>query len=112
MLNRVTLVGRMTADPEITTTPNNKKKLDFRMAIEQDFKPKDGERKTDFISCVAWEGNAEFISKYIKKGDMFGIEGRLSPYEYEDKKEGVKRYGMNVIVDNGFFTENKRNKEG
>ena len=106
MLNKVLLIGRLTADPEIKSTTNGKAYLPFRLAIDQEYKPKDGERKTDFISCRAWEGQADFIAKYFKKGNMVGIEGRLSPYEYTDDG-GEKRYGMEVVVDKAFFTENK-----
>ena len=88
------------------TTPNGKNCCSFRLAVERNFKNGE-ERKTDFINFVAWNQTADFIVKRFKKGSVFGVEGWLRPYEYADK-EGTKHYTYEIVVDNVFFTESKK----
>lgn len=109
MFNKAILVGRMTADPELKTTPNGKSVCTFRVAVAR--KPdKDGNRKADFITVVAWRSTAEFISKFFQKGKSIGIEGVIQIREYTDK-EGNKRSAFEVVADNAFFVGDKKTAE-
>ena len=105
MLNRVILMGRLTADPELRQTPSNVATLSFNVAVDRPYQ-KDRERQADFITCVAWRQTAEFISRYFSKGKMIIIEGALRTRTYEDKN-GSKHYVTEVQVDNVQFGESK-----
>ena len=108
MLNHITLMGRLVADPELRRTGSGVAVASFRIAVDRDFAPKDGgERKADFISCVAWRQTGEFISKYFTKGRMIVVDGRLEMRDWTDK-EGNKRTSAEVIVDNAYFGDSKR----
>jgi len=108
MLNRVILMGRITQELELKATPSNVSVLSFNIAVERP-KFKDKEVETDFITCVAWRQQAEFISKYFAKGRMIAVEGALRTRTYEDKN-GTKHYVTEVYVDNVSFTgEPKQN---
>ena len=106
MLNRVILMGRITHDLEIKQTPNGVSVIPFTLAVERQFKGANGERETDFINCVAWRQQAEFIGKYFSKGRMIAIEGNLRTRTYDDKN-GAKHYVTEVYVDNVSFTGEK-----
>ena len=106
MLNRVILMGRITHDLEIKQTPNGVSVLSFTLAVERQFKGVNGERETDFINCVAWRQQAEFIGKYFRKGRMIAIEGNLRTRTYDDKN-GTKHYVTEVYVDKADFTGEK-----
>lgn len=106
MLNRVILMGRITQDLELKQTPNGTSVLSFSVAVERSFARQGEERQTDFINCVAWRQQAEFISKYFGKGRMIAIEGNLRTRNYDDKN-GVKHYVTEVFVDNASFTGEK-----
>ncbi|MEG1778566.1 MAG: single-stranded DNA-binding protein [Oscillospiraceae bacterium] len=106
MFNKVILIGRLTADPELKQTPNGAFVTSFAVAADRSFTPKNGERQTDFIDCVAWQNTAEFIAKYFAKGKVIGIDGSLQTRNYEDKS-GNKRKAVEVLVGNAFFTESK-----
>ena len=108
MLNHITLMGRLVRDPELRRTGNGIAVASFRVAVDRDFAPKDGgERKADFIDCVAWRQTGEFISKYFTKGRMIVVDGRLEMRDWTDK-EGNKRTSAEVIVDNAYFGDSKR----
>ena len=108
MLNHITLMGRLVADPELRRTGSGVAVASFRIAVDRDFAPKDGgERKADFITCVAWRQTGEFISKYFTKGRMIVVDGRLEMRDWTDK-EGNKRTSAEVIVDNAYFGDSKR----
>ena len=112
MLNHITLMGRLVADPELRRTGSGVAVASFRIAVDRDFAPKDGgERKTDFINCVAWRQTGEFVSKYFTKGRMAVVSGRLQIRSWTDK-DGNKRRTAEVVADNVFFGESKRNSEG
>ena len=112
MLNHITLMGRLVADPELRRTGSGVAVASFRIAVDRDFAPKDGgERKADFISCVAWRQTGEFISKYFTKGRMIVVDGRLEMRDWTDK-EGNKRRSAEVIVANAYFGDSKRDGEG
>ena len=108
MLNHITLMGRLVRDPELRRTGSGVAVASFRIAVERDYSPKDGgERKADFIDCVAWSRTGEFISKYFAKGRMIVVDGRLEMRDWTDK-EGNKRISAEVIVENAYFGDSKR----
>ena len=106
MYNKMILVGRMTADPEMKSTPSGVSVCSFSVACDRQFKDKEGNRKADFIPCVAWRGLAEFVVKYFQKGSPIGIEGSLETRKYTDKN-GNNRTMYEVITDRAFFVGSK-----
>lgn len=108
-MNKVILMGRLTADPVIRTTPANKRVCSFTLAVNRRY-AKEGQQQTDFINCVAWEKTAEHIGKYFGKGSMIAIEGRLQIRSW-DNQEGKKQYTTEVIVDASYFTGEKRERQ-
>ena len=112
MLNHIIIMGRLVRDPELRRTGSGVAVASFRVAVDRDYAPKDGgERKADFIDCVAWRQSAEFISRYFHKGSMIIVEGSLRNDNYTDNN-GVKQYRMNVQVDNVTFGESKSASQG
>ena len=112
MLNRVVLMGRMVADPELKQTPNGVSVATFRLAVERNYQPKDSnERVCDFISCVAWRQTGEFITRYFSKGSMIAIEGSIQTRQYQDKN-GNKRTAVEVIADQAYFAGSTGNENG
>jgi len=108
MLNRIILMGRLTRDPELRHTQNGTAVASFSLAVDRDFKYKEsGEKATDFIDIVAWRGTAEFVSKYFTKGRMAVVEGRLQLRDWTDK-DGNKRRSAEVVADNIYFGDSKR----
>lgn len=99
MYNRIVLIGRMTADPELKYTPQGTAVVNFRIAVDRPFANKQGERETDFIDIVAWRQSAEFASNYLNKGRLVLVEGRLQIRDWQTK-EGEKRRTAEVQVDN------------
>lgn len=106
MLNNVTLMGRLVADPELKTTQNGTSVAAFRLAVERNYAPQGQERQADFISCVAWRQTAEFVGKYFTKGRMIAVEGSLQSRNYEDKN-GQKRTAIEVLVERAHFADSK-----
>lgn len=106
MLNRVILMGRITHDLELKQTPSGVSVLTFSVAVERSYSKQGEERQTDFINCVAWRQQAEFISKYFGKGRMIALEGNLRTRSYDDKN-GVKHNVVEVFVDSASFTGEK-----
>ena len=108
MLNHITIMGRLVRDPELRRTGTGIAVASFRVAVDRDFAPKDGgERKADFIDCVAWRQTGEFISKYFTKGRMIVVDGRLEMRDWTDK-EGNKRTSAEIVVENAYFGDSKR----
>ena len=108
MLNHITLMGRLVRDPELRRTGSGVAVASFRIAVDRDYSPKDGgERKADFIDCVAWRQTGEFISKYFTKGRMIVVDGRLEMRDWTDR-EGNKRTSAEINVDNAYFGDSKR----
>ena len=108
MLNHITIMGRLTRDPDLRYTASQTPVASFTLAVDRDYGGKDGqERQTDFIDCVAWRQTAEFISKYYTKGSMAVVDGRLQLRDWVDK-EGNKRRNAEVVIDNIYFGESKR----
>ena len=97
MLNCVTLMGRLTADPEVRTTTTGKSVCTFSIAVDRSFARAGEQRQTDFITIVAWENQANFISRYFSKGSMIAIQGSIQTRAYEDKS-GNKRTAFEVIA--------------
>ena len=106
MFNSVVLTGRLTADPELKTTPNGISVTTFSIAVNRNYRAGE-EQQADFINIVAWRQRAEFITKYFKKGNMIGIEGSIQTRRYQDKN-GNNRTAFEVVVNNAHFMETKR----
>lgn len=106
MLNNVIIMGRLTADPELKSTQGDISFCNFTVAVDRDFKNKDGEREADFIPCTAWRQTAEFICKYFSKGQAIAVHGTLQSRRYEDK-DGNKRTAYDVVVANAWFAGDK-----
>ena len=112
MLNHITIMGRLTRDPELRRTGSGIAVASFTVAVDRDFGGRDGgERETDFIDCVAWRQTGEFVSKYFTKGSMMVVSGRLQIRNWNDK-DGNKRRSAEVVADNVYFGESKRGNEG
>ena len=108
-MNKVILLGRLTAKPELRYTSSNTAFLRFTVAVNRNFTSADGKREADFINVVAWRKQAETISKYFDKGNLIAIEGRLQTGSYDDR-DGNKRYTMDVALDNFEFVEGKNSR--
>ena len=107
MLNKVFIMGRLTRDPELRRTQNGTPVTSFSLAVDRDFKSQGGEKETDFIDVVAWRSTAEFVAKYFTKGRMAVVEGRLQIRDWTDK-DGNKRRSAEVVADNVYFGDSKR----
>ena len=108
MLNHITIMGRLTRDPEMRSTQSGVAVASFTLAVDRDFGGKDGgEKQTDFIDCTAWRHTAEFVSKYFTKGRMAVVSGRLQIDNYTDN-DGNKRRSAKVIADNIYFGDSKK----
>ncbi len=106
MLNKVVLMGRLTADPELRSTQQGTTVTSFSLAVDRRFSAGQ-DKQTDFIDCVAWRNTAEFVSKWFKKGMLVAVTGRLQVRPWEDK-QGNKRRSTEVVVDETYFAESKR----
>ena len=113
-MNKVILMGRITADPELRQTQSGISAVRFNLAVNRKFANKEtGEREADFISCQAWRNTAEFISKYFRKGSMICVEGSLRTGSYTDRTHSdVTHYTTDVIVDNAEFCGGKSDNQG
>ena len=113
-MNKCTFIGRITKDPEFRITTSGTEVISFDIAVQRSFKNNDGEYEADFIRCVAFKKTAEFINKYAKKGYVMAVEGEMRNNNYEDNN-GVKHYGMQLIVNNVnstvLFLNKKNNQE-
>ena len=108
MLNHITIMGRLTRDPELRRTGSGIAVASFTLAVDRDYSPRDGgERETDFIDCVAWRQTGEFVSKYFTKGRMAVVSGRLQIRSWTDK-DGNKRRSAEVVADNVYFGDSRR----
>ena len=110
MINRVVLVGRLTKDPELRSTPNGIASCRFTVAVNRTFSGQDGEQKADFISCQAWRKQAENLANFMKKGNLIGLEGRIQTGSYEGQ-DGKRVYTCDVVADSIQFLE-PRNSTG
>ena len=111
MLNHITLMGRLTRDPELRYTGSQVPVASFTLAVDRDFGGRDGaDRQTDFIDIVAWRNTAEFVSKYFTKGSMAVVSGRLQIRDWIDR-DNNKRRTAEVVAENVYFGESKRSRE-
>lgn len=107
MLNKIIIMGRLTRDPELRRTGSGTAVTSFTIAVDRDFKGQNGEKETDFIDVVCWRNTAEFVSKYFTKGRMAIADGRLQMRDWTDK-DGHKRRSAEVVADNVYFGDSKR----
>lgn len=110
MLNHITVMGRLTADPELRRTGSGTAVASFSIACERDFASSGTEKETDFINIVAWRNTAEFVSKYFSKGRMAIISGRLQMRSFTDKN-GNKRVAAEVVAESVYFGDSKRDAD-
>ena len=108
-MNKAILIGRVTKNIETKTTTSGKPVASFTLAVNRDYKNADGKYDADFINCVSFGQQAETISKYVCKGDKFGVIGKLNTRTF-DKQDGSKVYVTEVIVDSFEFLESKKDK--
>ncbi|MCR5788235.1 MAG: single-stranded DNA-binding protein [Bacilli bacterium] len=101
-MNKVILIGRLSQDPEMRTTPSGVATTTFNVAVSRNYTNQSGERETDFFRCVAWRKQAENIARYTQKGSQVAVEGRLQSRSY-DAQDGTRRYVTEVIADNVTF---------
>lgn len=107
MLNHITIMGRLTRDPELRYTQSGTPVASFTVACERDFTAQGQQRETDFIDCVAWRQGGEFVSKYFVKGQMIVVDGRLQSRKWQDR-EGNNRTNWEINADHTYFGEPKR----
>lgn len=108
MLNHITIMGRLTRDPELRHTNSGISVASFTVAVDRDFKNSNGGKETDFIDCVAWKNTAEFVSNYFTKGRMAVVSGRLQLRSWTDK-DGNSRRSAEVIADGVYFADSNKN---
>lgn len=112
MLNHITIMGRLTRDPELRHTASGVAVTSFTIACDRDFNPKDGsEKETDFIDCNAWRGTGEFVAKHFSKGSMAVVSGRLQIRTWTDK-DGNKRRNAEVVAGSVYFGDSKKSEQG
>ena len=99
-LNKCMFIGRLGADPEMRTTPNGAQVCNFRIAVTERWKDKDGNKqeKTEWVTCIAWRKQAEIAGKYLRKGSQVYVEGKFQTRQFEDKNGGGKRYATEIEV--------------
>ncbi|MGD7043017.1 single-stranded DNA-binding protein [Jeotgalibacillus sp. ET6] len=106
MINHVTLVGRLTKDPDLRATQNGKYVLSVQIAVNRPFKNNQGEQEADFVRCTIWNRTAESTAKYCSKGSLVGVTGRIQTSSFE--KEGSRQYVTEVIAESVRFLESRR----
>lgn len=110
MLNHITVMGRLTRDPELRRTGSDIPVASFTVAVDRDRAPEGQEKETDFIDCVAWRNTGEFVSKYFTKGRMIVVSGRLQIRNWTDK-DGNKRRSAEIVADNCYFGDSKKDDQ-
>jgi single-strand DNA-binding protein len=105
MINKVILVGRITKDPEVKSTQSNIPVVTFTLAVNRQFTDSSGERQADFIQCVVWRKQAENLARFVKKGALLGVEGRIQTRNYES--DNGTRYITEVVCDSVQFLESR-----
>lgn len=109
-MNCVSLVGRLTKEPEVKTTSSSVSVCKFTVAVDRKFKDANGEKQADFINCVAWRQTANFISSYFHKGSKIAVTGSIQTRNYDDQ-DGKKVYVTEVVVDEAEFVESSGNNQ-
>ena len=110
MINRVILVGRLTKDPEYRQTPNGIDIANFTLAVNRNFKSKNGEQQADFINVVVFRNQAQNVNNYLSKGSLAGVDGRIQSRNYENN-EGRRVFVTEVVADNVQFMDSKGNNQ-
>lgn len=110
MLNKICLMGRMVRDPELRHTSDDTPVTSFTIACERDFRGRNGDKETDFIDITAWRTTAAFVAKYITKGRIVVVEGRLQIRAWEDN-DGNKHRAPEIVASNVYFADSKRDGE-
>lgn len=105
-MNKAILIGRLTKDPELRTTPTGRNVCQFSVAVSRNFTNANGEREADFINCVVWDKQAENLVKYQKKGNQIAVEGRIQTRNYDDK-DGKRVYVTEILASNISFLDSK-----
>lgn len=110
--NSVTLVGRLTRDPELRTTTTGKNLVKFSIAVNKRFKPQDGGPDADFFNCTAWGQTADYVNNYIQKGRLVLVQGRIETRKYQDK-DGNNREAFDIVCDQvNAMDSNRRDEDG
>ncbi len=107
MFNKVVLVGRLTKDPELRYTSNNTAVCSFTLAVNRPFQSSVNDKNADFFNCTAWRKQAENIAKYVTKGSMIALDGRLQNRDYMDEKINARRYVTEIVADSVVFLDTK-----
>lgn len=110
-MNKAILIGRLTRDPELRTTPTGRNVCQFAIAVNRTYTSASGEREADFINCVVWDKQAENLARYQKKGNQIAVEGRIQTRNYDDK-DGKKVYVTEILATNISFLDAKGNGNG
>lgn len=111
MLNRVVLMGRLVADPELKTTNSGVSVCSFRIAVDRNYVKNGEQRQADFFDIVAWRSSAEFVCRHFTKGSLIAVDGQLQTRQYQTK-DGSNRSAVEVVADNISFTgERKEQKQ-
>lgn len=111
MLNRIVIIGRLTRDPELKSTSNGTAVATFTVAVDRDFKTQNGKKETDFIPVVVWRAQAENCGRYLSKGKLVAVEGRLQIRTYE-ANDGSKRTAAEIVANNVRFLSPRENGTG
>lgn len=111
MINNVVLVGRLTRDPELRYTPQNKAVATFTLAVNRNFKNQNGEREADFINCILWNQPAENLANWAQKGMLIGVTGRIHTRNYENQ-QGQRVYVTEVMANNFQMLESRKDQQG
>ena len=110
MLNRITMTGRMTADPELRTTASGVSVTSFSIANQRNYKNAEGKRETDFFNVTAWRTTADFVTRYFKKGSLITVDGRLETRKFTDQI-GNNRVAIEIKADNVYFGDSKNENQ-
>lgn len=110
MLNKIVLQGRLCSDPELRHTQSGAAVSSFTLAVDRDFKSHSGERETDFVNCTAWKSVAEFTARYLSRGRLAIVEGRLQSRRYTDK-DGKNRTAYEVVASSVYFGDSKKESD-
>lgn len=108
MLNKVILMGRLTRDPELRQTPSGVSVASFTLAVARSYGKPGEDKETDFINIIAWRNTADFVFKYFTKGQLVAVCGKLQVRSWDDTQTGQKRYATDVVADEVFFAESKK----
>jgi len=110
MFNKVVLIGRLTRDPELRHTNNNIPVCSFSLAVNRSYSSNQ-DKDVDFLNCTAWRKQAENISRYVSKGSLVAVEGRIQTGEYMDEKINAKRYTTEIVCDSVTFLDTRSQRE-